>query len=71
MDRSQVISLVLLLAVVFALALDGTRAYSDAYADDDELMGPWDISPAQEAAPEPPVQRPDWDPAWRYERRLA
>lgn len=61
------VSLTLLVALLFALVLEGTRAFSDPPAAD-ELPTPPDARPPE--APEPPASM-NWDPSWRYERRFA
>lgn len=73
MDKTQVVSLMLLLALVFALVLCGTRAFSDAPAEVDEVTAPPKAAPERDRLPElQPNRVPSYqDPAWLYERRFA
>lgn len=66
MDRTQVVSLLILLVLACVLALAGTRAFTDDTAEGQDLSTPPESD--QEKVPPAPV---NWDPAWRYERRFA
>lgn len=72
MDRNQVVSLVLLIAIVFGLMLDGVRAFGAIDVDEDEeVQGPMDSAPALSPAPAPSSSQRDWNPTLWYERRFA
>ena len=73
MDRNQVVSLVLLFAIVFGLTLDGARAFGDAIDgdEDEEVQAPVDSAPVLSPVPVPSSSQWEWNPASRYERRLA
>jgi hypothetical protein len=74
MDRNQVVSLVLLIAIVLGLMLDGARAFGGAIEgdEDEEVQAPADsAAPAQRPAPVPASSQRDWSPTSRYERRFA
>lgn len=60
------VSLLILLVLACVVALAGTRAFTDANGDGQDLSTPPDSD--QEKVPPHPV---NWDPAWRYERRFA
>jgi len=55
MDRNQVVSLVLLIAIVFGLVLDGARAFGGSIEgdEDEEVQAPLECAPALSPAPAP------------------
>ncbi len=73
MDRNQVVSLVLLIAIVFGLMLDGARAFGGPIDgdEDEEVQAPMDSEPVLSPTPGPFSSQRDWNPTSRYERRFA
>lgn len=73
MDRNQVVSLVLLIAILFGLALDGARAFGGAMQEDDneEVQAPAQIAPTLIPVPMPSSSPSKWDAAFSIERRFV